>query len=137
MNRAMPPCWQCGHSWPLHIIPGGVENIDIYPTERHCVEEGCRCRTYTDKPEPTWCSTCESWRFALACGRDDCPHPDADTGEYVALLRERDELLALLKDVELVINPRDMGGISLHEWGSRLRVATAKIQEAIAKAEGK
>jgi hypothetical protein len=52
-NRRMPPCATCGHGWSLHVIPGGVENIDIYPTERWCVEDDCRCRNYT-----TGCRVC-------------------------------------------------------------------------------
>jgi predicted anti-sigma-YlaC factor YlaD len=70
--------------------------------------------------------------------RTPCEHLyDIACRELSEVMAQRDDLLALLKDIELVINPRDMGGISLHEWGSRLRVATAKIQEAIAKADGK
>lgn len=30
----------------MHVIPGGVENIDIYPTKRECVEDDCRCPNY-------------------------------------------------------------------------------------------
>jgi len=48
-NRRMPPCAACGHVWPLHIIPGGVENLDIYPHERHCVD--CACRNYVEPKE--------------------------------------------------------------------------------------
>ncbi len=47
-TETMPLC-QCGHTWALHIIPGGVDNIDIYPNERHCVD--CACRRYAPTPE--------------------------------------------------------------------------------------
>lgn len=50
-NRRMPPCASCGHGWPFHVIPGGVENIDIYPTERWCVDADCRCRNYVESKE--------------------------------------------------------------------------------------
>lgn len=49
-HRRMPPCAACGHGWPYHVIPGGVENIDIYPTERWCVDDDCRCRNYIEPP---------------------------------------------------------------------------------------
>ena len=42
----MPPCANCGHGWAFHIIPDGVESLDIYPTERWCVDGDCRCRNY-------------------------------------------------------------------------------------------
>ena len=46
LDRRMPPC-SCGHGWPLHVIPGGLENIDVYPHERHCVD--CGCRNYNSR----------------------------------------------------------------------------------------
>ena len=42
----MPPCATCGHPWAVHVVPGGVENLDVYPHERHCVD--CGCRNYRD-----------------------------------------------------------------------------------------
>ncbi len=48
LDRRMPPCAACGHGWPLHVIPGGVDNLDIYPVERHCVD--CACRNYVQPP---------------------------------------------------------------------------------------
>ena len=44
-DRRMPFC-KCGHGWAYHVIPGGVENIDIDTTERWCVDDDCRCRNY-------------------------------------------------------------------------------------------
>lgn len=41
--KPMPPC-ECGHPWAAHVIPGGIENIDVYPTQRECVD--CPCRDY-------------------------------------------------------------------------------------------
>lgn len=49
--RNKPPCATCGHSWNVHGIPGGVQNIDIYPNERHCFEDGCMCRNYLERLE--------------------------------------------------------------------------------------
>jgi hypothetical protein len=60
LGRRMPLCANCGHGWPLHVIPGGVENLDIYPYERHCVD--CNCRNYVEKGTETvtlpTCSLC-------------------------------------------------------------------------------
>jgi hypothetical protein len=42
----MPLCATCGHPWAVHIIPGGVANLDVYPHERHCVD--CACRNYVE-----------------------------------------------------------------------------------------
>ena len=50
-GRGMPTC-VCGHAWAVHIIPGGVDNLDVYPHERHC--EDCGCRGYMMQ----WCSDC-------------------------------------------------------------------------------
>lgn len=53
------------------------------------------------------------------------------------LIAAAPDLLAALKVAELAINPRDRGGISLHDWGSRLKGATTVVLAAIAKAEGR
>ena len=46
----MHPCARCGHPWAYHIIPGGVENLDIYPNKRECDFEDCRCPDYVEPP---------------------------------------------------------------------------------------
>jgi hypothetical protein len=70
-NRRMPPCAACGHSWPFHVIPGGVENIDIYPTERWCVDDDCRCRNYVGSPV---CSDCPPVGYPTDATRcTECP----------------------------------------------------------------
>ena len=43
VRGAMPVC-MCGHAWAVHIIPGGIENIDVYPQQRCC--DDCSCKDY-------------------------------------------------------------------------------------------
>jgi len=50
------------------------------------------------------------------------------------LARDRENLLAALKDCLVAINPPDRGGISLYEWNQRLKAATINAEAAIAKA---
>jgi hypothetical protein len=47
----MKPCATCGHPWAFHVIPGGVDNIDIYPRKRECDFEDCRCLDYVEPPQ--------------------------------------------------------------------------------------
>jgi hypothetical protein len=106
-------------------------------TSGNCGKDGC--------PRPVERTPCEHL-YDIACReldevraqRDEMDKAYASLSHGAGALRvQRDELLATLKDVELVINPRDIGGISMHEWGSRLRVATSRILEVVAKYEGK
>jgi hypothetical protein len=69
-NGRMPPC-VCGHGWPMHVIPGGVENIDVYPTERHCVD--CACRNYRREGSEVTAQELLVALKAVTQTDDDCP----------------------------------------------------------------
>lgn len=50
-------------------------------------------------------------------------------------VQAHDALVAALQAADVAINPVDREGISLHEWNSRLRVATSTIRAALALAQ--
>lgn len=91
-QQRMPPCSACGHSWAVHVIPGGVDNIDVYPYERWCDEHGCRCRNYTPAPQPETAALVERTKWAIGL-------LDGSGGDYALI---QNVLRDLLRTVEAI-----------------------------------
>ncbi len=85
--------------------------------------------------EPSaWCG--EPWRCGVVAARGN-EWGDGMTSEHIAFALSVKGLVEDLRDTlttaDDAINPKDLSGISLHEWNTRLKSATWEIQNAIAK----
>jgi hypothetical protein len=107
----------CGHGWPMHIVPGGVENIDIYPTERHCVD--CSCRNYVGPGS--------EFEAGYRKGAADCR---GSVDRMDVLEQQRDVLLAALKAILEDVSREDLFDVLPATF-------IYNAEAAIAKAEGR
>jgi hypothetical protein len=91
--------------------------------------------------KPTWCETCESWRFytALSCGRDECPRPidhpplyPDESGDWVAANRGAPAMALRRMAAWMVVGPS--GQAVLNQAAAeldRLREENRRLVEGI------